>query len=161
MTILAAATVLALAGSCQNIVAPVTIQKVAYHESGFNTAAMNKNRDGSFDVGLMQINTRNFSWLGLTMASAQDPCTSIAAGAAVLATFSRYNTGSPTRGINYALAVQSVRISSGAHPQDFPVAAPVTTDGARHDGTTEEEHKEPSIYTKPARAGRNLTFSIE
>jgi type IV secretion system protein VirB1 len=48
---------------------------------------------GNYDVGLMQINRRNFHWLHLTLAGAFDPRRSIEAGAAVMVSMSRYNTG--------------------------------------------------------------------
>lgn len=105
MTVLTAAAVLALAGSCQSAVAPVTILQLAQHESGLDTRAVHFDLDGSRDLGLLQINERNVSWLGLR--DPLDACQSIAAAGRLLASFSRYNTGSPTRGITngYALAV--------------------------------------------------------
>ena len=48
----------------------------------------------------MQINQRNFGWLGLATGDAFEPCRSLAAGAAVLTAFSRYNTGSPRAGFD-------------------------------------------------------------
>ena len=108
--ILTAATVLTLAASCQSTVAPVTILKIAQVESGLNTNAAHWNRDGTADYGLMQINERNFPWLGLTRESALDPCRSIEASGRVLASFSRYNSGSPTKSISYALKVQNVSV---------------------------------------------------
>lgn len=70
----------------------------------------------------MQINSANFGWLGLTMMDALDPCRSIAAGAEVLTAYSRYNTGSPTRGIKngYAASVQAVSIGRMARPVEVP-----------------------------------------
>jgi len=74
-------------------------------------------RSDSIDIGLMQINSKNLSVLNLTIQAALDPCTSLAAGAAILnaaygggqtsaerqvallMALSRYNTGSPFRGI--------------------------------------------------------------
>jgi type IV secretion system protein VirB1 len=70
----------------------------------------------SVDVGLMQVNSRNFGSLGLTLAAAFDPCQSMEAGATILTqdyaggpdyagqqaalrvALSRYNTGDPARG---------------------------------------------------------------
>ncbi|MDN3563379.1 transglycosylase SLT domain-containing protein, partial [Paeniroseomonas aquatica] len=71
----------------------------------------------SVDLGLMQVNSGNLRSLGLTVASALDPCINLAAGARILregyaaalrgeadlqralrVTFSRYNTGHPERG---------------------------------------------------------------
>ena len=79
----------------------------------------------SVDLGLMQINSRNLSALGMSVSNALDPCASLAAGAAVLRAayggrpvgtgrqaallqaLSVYNTGTPLRGImnGYARAV--------------------------------------------------------
>jgi type IV secretion system protein VirB1 len=71
----------------------------------------------SVDIGLMQINSANLSALQMTILSALDPCVSMAGGAevlraaygegsapadqrvALLLALSRYNTGSPLRGI--------------------------------------------------------------
>ncbi len=92
-------------------------------------------RGDSVDIGLMQINSRNLFALNLTLEQALDPCASLSAGAAVLRAaygsghtpaeqqvallmaLSRYNTGSPFRGImnGYAhsvLANMSAPLSS-------------------------------------------------
>jgi type IV secretion system protein VirB1 len=110
-----------MALTCAPGVAPDTLAAVAKTESGFDALAINDNNEHrsyhpqttddaialgrrlieaghSVDLGLLQINNRNFRWLGLTVANAFDPCRSIAAGAAVLTAYSRYNTGSPTAG---------------------------------------------------------------
>lgn len=74
-------------------------------------------RGANFDAGLMQINSSNFSRLGLTAETVFDPCTNLRAGAVVLAdnygrardaghsdplraAISEYNTGSRSRGIS-------------------------------------------------------------
>lgn len=111
MSALTLATAMMLAGSCQHLVSPATIVGIAQHESSLDPTRIHLNTDGSRDYGLMQINDRNFGWLGLSAQAALDPCASIAAGAAVLANFSRYNSGSPTRSLPYALAV-SARIDA-------------------------------------------------
>jgi type IV secretion system protein VirB1 len=84
-------------------------------------------RGDSVDIGLMQVNSGNLSALGMTARSALDPCVSMAGGAAVLRAaygggstsadqqvamliaLSRYNTGSPLRGIvnGYARTVMA------------------------------------------------------
>lgn len=84
-------------------------------------------RGDSVDLGLMQINSANLGALGMTARAALDPCASLAGGAAVLqaaygggkttsdqqvallVALSRYNTGSPFRGImnGYALKVMA------------------------------------------------------
>ena len=38
----------------------------------------------SVDLGLMQINSKNFKWLGLNIEDALDPCKNLAAGARIL-----------------------------------------------------------------------------
>jgi hypothetical protein len=121
MTILAAATVLGLASSCQMaafgevLIAPHLIQAQAEQESGFDTDAVHHNPNGTDDVGLMQINTGNFPWLRITRDTARRPCVSIVA--AVSVSLSVYNTGSRTRGIanGYAQRVLA-RLRSGATP---------------------------------------------
>lgn len=42
---------------------PDYLRAIAYKESKFNTTAIGKNNDGSRDIGIMQINTSNISWL--------------------------------------------------------------------------------------------------
>jgi type IV secretion system protein VirB1 len=71
------------------------------------------------DAGVAQVNVRNWHWTGLTLASAFDPCASIAAGSKVL--FARYNGNPPdTAKAAYAAGVLSkFPIGSG-----FP-AAPI------------------------------------
>lgn len=66
---------------------PVTwLQSIARQESGFNQAAVNRNKNGSYDVGVMQINTywRPFvgeeRWKLLT----EDACYNVKVGAWVL-----------------------------------------------------------------------------
>ncbi len=140
----------ALAARCAPSDPVATLQAVAKTESGFDPWALHDNTTGisdkpaslqdalgeawswidrgdSVDVGLMQINSGNFSALGLTARSALDACSSMAAGAAVLnaaygsgqaspdhevallMALSRYNTGSPLKGImnGYARTVMN------------------------------------------------------
>jgi type IV secretion system protein VirB1 len=93
----------------------------------------------SVDLGLMQINSANLAALGMTVSSALDLCVSMAGGAAVLRAaygtggtsltpadqqvallmaLSRYNTGSPLRGIlnGYARRVMATATSGGVQP---------------------------------------------
>jgi len=80
-------------------------------------AEQQMNRGDSVDLGLMQINSANLSTLGMSVADALDPCSSLAGGAtilraaygggstsadqqvALLMALSRYNTGTPFKGI--------------------------------------------------------------
>jgi type IV secretion system protein VirB1 len=116
------AAFLELAAACAPGVAPETLAAIARTESGLRPTAVNVNGTGgggrfpataaeaaaiarqavaagrTADLGLMQVNTANLGWLGLTIEQALDPCTSVRAGAAVLTAYSRYNTGHPQRG---------------------------------------------------------------
>jgi type IV secretion system protein VirB1 len=125
VTTLTIAAALTLAAACQSAVAPATIVGMARHESGLDPAAIHHNADGSTDYGLMQINSGNLALLGLTPATALDPCRSIAAGARLLVSFSRYNTGSPTRGIANGYAVAVV---AAAHAVRWPSPSRRTID---------------------------------
>jgi len=131
---------IALSGQCAATVAPGTTLSFAWAESGLDPLAIHDNADGrsyrpaskaeavaiasrliaaghSIDAGFMQVNSRNFGWLGLSISNAFELCPSIQAGARVLHTgydpcmdaggeaqaclqiaASTYNTGSPTRG---------------------------------------------------------------
>ena len=87
----------------------------------------------SIDLGAWQINSRNLSLLGLDIAAAFEPCKSVAAAARLIELFSRYNTGSPLRGIanGYAAAVMAaihgVKASRPAVPPAMPVMAQLTS----------------------------------
>ena len=73
----------------------------------------------SVDLGAWQINSRNLSLLGLGVADAFEPCKAVAAAARLIELFSRYNTGSPSRGIanGYAAAVMTaIRAVKAASP---------------------------------------------
>lgn len=61
---------------------------IAKTESGLNPNAVNRNKNGSYDLGLMQINSRWFPTLrkyGVEETHLLDPCTSIHVGAWILA----------------------------------------------------------------------------
>jgi type IV secretion system protein VirB1 len=90
------------------------------------------NRGDSVDIGLMQINSANLPALGMTVQAALDPCASLAGGASVLQAaygggtanandqvallmaLSRYNTGSPFRGIMNGYAHRVIASADGA-----------------------------------------------
>jgi soluble lytic murein transglycosylase-like protein len=69
-------------------VSPELLYAIARTESGMNPQAIGRNRNGSRDIGLMQINS---AWLpalaahGITERDLFDPCTSIHVGAWILA----------------------------------------------------------------------------
>lgn len=78
-------------------VSPQLLYAVARVESNLNPSAVNSShraRTGSYDIGLMQINSRHLPALarfGISEADLYDPCTSIMVGAWLLADlFSRH-----------------------------------------------------------------------
>lgn len=128
---LTAAIVLALATSCAPGIDPNVLVGVARTESGFRTDAVNRNKNGTRDVGLMQINERNFGWLGLTEATALDPCQSLRAARDLFQSYSRYNTGSPTRGFDNGYVqriLTTVSMAKAETPPDEPVTKPPAGD---------------------------------
>jgi type IV secretion system protein VirB1 len=168
------ATLTAMALSCAPAVAPETIAAIAEQESHGNPLAINDNathealfpeteqdflhqaiarlRAGHrLALGLMQISTGNFNWLDLTLEDVADPCKSMAAGAAVLTSLSRYNSGSPALALGYGQKVYAIehhlraRVSAQTRPaKEQPVADwNVFPDGAqaKADFITEGEQK--------------------
>jgi hypothetical protein len=128
MPILDPGTVLALAMQCSPVqIDPKLVLAIARVESGLNTEAKHVNSNGTVDRGLMQVNSANFSWLGLDDQSALDPCQSIRAGVRVLTSLSSYNTGKPTAGIDngyVAHVVGAYRNAFAASLRAHEVAAP-------------------------------------
>jgi type IV secretion system protein VirB1 len=164
-----------LARRCAPTVPVATIEAVARTESGLDPLALHDNTTGktdelasldravaeagrwlargdSVDIGLMQINAKNFPALHMTVKAALDPCVSLAGGAAVLRAaydngntpaeqqaamleaLSRYNTGSPFAGImnGYARRVMNnagtdtlpIPGLEGEVPSDFDLSTP-------------------------------------
>ncbi len=69
-------------------VAPALLEAIARAESGLDPTARNANRNGSTDVGLMQINSRWLSRLaehGIDASALWDPCLNVHVGAWILA----------------------------------------------------------------------------
>ncbi|NWB93372.1 lytic transglycosylase domain-containing protein [Pseudomonas agarici] len=70
---------------------PLLLYAIAQVESGLDPRARNINRDGSRDIGLMQINSRHLERLAAFEIGERnlldEPCTSVMAGAWILAQF--------------------------------------------------------------------------
>lgn len=63
---------------------PAIMFAVMAHESGFNTEAINYNRNGSTDIGLCQINSINWKWLKESGIDVTNPTGNIKAGVTIL-----------------------------------------------------------------------------
>jgi type IV secretion system protein VirB1 len=98
-----------------------TTRQVLHGEGVVIAAAQRIAAGHSVDLGLMQINSGNLGLLGLPLGDAFTACKSMAAAARLLALFSKYNTGSPTRGVGYAIRVMAAM--HGLRADDEPVAA--------------------------------------
>ncbi|AKU22892.1 lytic transglycosylase domain-containing protein [Massilia sp. MB5] len=98
---------------------PYLLYAIAKTESGLNPAAINRNKNGSYDIGLMQINS---SWLptlrkhGLEEKDLYDACISIQVGAWILSqnmqrmgvtweAVGAYNARNPALRTKYAMKV--------------------------------------------------------
>jgi type IV secretion system protein VirB1 len=149
MSTLTIPAALALSLQCAPSVDPHMLVAIGQHESGLDPLTIHDNTTGqelrgagvaaaasqliaaghSVDLGMMQINSRNLALLGLSVADAFAACRSIEAAARLLALFSRYNTGSPQRGIanGYAMKVMAAMgtLRSAAPPD--PAAQPTLT----------------------------------
>ncbi len=69
-------------------VAPQLLYAIAQAESGVNPRAIGRNAGGSYDLGLMQVNSSHLPKLrsfGITEPQLFDPCTNIRVGAWILA----------------------------------------------------------------------------
>jgi type IV secretion system protein VirB1 len=146
---------LAIALSCAPSEDPAMLVGVARQESGLEILTLHDNTSGeelrgagviesarrriaaghSVDLGPWQINSHNLAMLGLAIADAFEPCKAVAAAAHLIELFSRYNTGSPSRGIanGYArsvlTAIRAVKAAgpvpqASAEPAQLPTSAP-------------------------------------
>ncbi|WP_059414553.1 lytic transglycosylase domain-containing protein [Cupriavidus basilensis] len=101
---------------------PVLLRAIAQHESGMRASAVNRNANGTEDIGLMQINSVHLPRLaryGITRQSLFDPCVNAYVGAWVLrdcldrngATWTAvgcYNAGAPEKRLRYATLIYQV-----------------------------------------------------
>ncbi len=109
------------AGSTYNI-SPDLLWSIAKYESNLNPSAINFNKDGSYDFGLMQINSSWKMVLGEeNWKSITDPCYNVMVGAWVLSNCIKeygytwdavgcYNSRSKTRQLKYASKIYSILI---------------------------------------------------
>ena len=168
MAVLSIPVALAITLHCAPTADPAMLVGIARHESGLDPLTLRDNTSDevlrgpgvieaarhliaaahSVDLGAWQINSRNLSLLGLGVADAFEPCKAAAAAARLIGLFSRYNTGSPSRGIvnGYAHAVlTATRAVKAAGP-----VPPATATAARLSTSV------PYPFTRPAPTGRDF-----
>jgi len=120
-------------------ISPQILHAISKGESSFNPVAINNNTNGSYDYGLMQINS---SWestlrkLGIPWETLADPCTNVMVGAWVLSQCVRdygytwpavgcYNSRTPSKRDQYSAKI--ARIISEEQPhQRFEQIAIIT-----------------------------------
>ena len=113
-------------------VSPLLLEAIMIVESRGNTGAINYNRDGSYDFGLMQINSSWAKpWGSEVWKKLGDPCVNVYAGAYVLAGCIKqfgqtwdavgcYNARSREKRIDYARKVRAAfeRLRAGKEDQN-------------------------------------------
>ncbi len=119
------------AGKEYNI-SPQLLWAIAKSESNLNPAAINRNQNGSFDYGLMQINSWWYSKLGHERwMRLDDPCYNVRVGAWILSqciskhgytwdAVGCYNSTNRNRGATYANKVYKNVMKVAAHQQKTP-----------------------------------------
>ena len=174
MTALSIPVALAIALRCAPAEDPGMLVAIARQESGLETMILRDNTSGqvlrgagviemarrlitaghSVDLGPWQINSRNLALLGLRVADAFEPCKAVAAAARLLELFSRYNTGSPARGIanGYAAAVMTATHAVKATRPAMPAAMPAMA---------QLPISAPDPFAKPSPTGRDLVFTTK
>ena len=122
---------------------PLLLWSIAKHESNLNPRAIGRNKNGTYDYGLMQINSCWADALGRERwKSLREPCTNVKTGAWILSRCIRrhgynwkavgcYNSNSPRLGTKYAVRIaavlKQVALSSSQrepHTMFAPEAAP-------------------------------------
>ena len=172
MTALSIHMALALALHCAPAEDPGMLVGIARQESGLEPLMLHDNNSGqvmrgagvieaarrligaghSVDLGAWQINSPNLPLLHLRIADAFQPCKSAAAAARLLELFSRYNTGSPSRGIanGYATAVlaaiHTVKTAKPTAPSAIAATTLLPTPAS-------------NPFTRPSQTGRDLVFT--
>jgi type IV secretion system protein VirB1 len=172
VTALSVPVALAVALHCAPAIDPALLVGIAQRESGLDPLTLHDDTSGqvlhgagvvdeakrliaaghSVDLGPWQINSRNLGLLGLGVAEAFEPCNAAAAAARLIELMSRYNTGSPSRGVanGYAAAVlTAIHTVKAAGPAMPP---------AQSAGLSRRAFS-PNPFTRPAPTGPDLVFS--
>jgi soluble lytic murein transglycosylase-like protein len=123
------------------------LKAIAHTESRFNSNAISPpNKNGTYDIGVMQINSSNLPQLskyGITQASLMDACTNIHVGAWVLRqkvnvygnnlkAIAHYNSSDPVAQALYLKKIgYSINVISGKQPPAVPDNAFITSHSAK------------------------------
>jgi len=120
-------------------ISPQLLYAISKGESSFNPLAINYNTNGTYDYGLMQINS---SWepalrkLGISWNNLADPCTNVMVGAWVLSQCIQdygytwpavgcYNSRTPSKRDRYAARVARIVRHELSRPQPVQVASAI------------------------------------
>jgi len=120
-------------------ISPQLLYAISKGESSFNPLAINYNSNGTYDYGLMQINS---SWepalrkLGISWNNLADPCTNVMVGAWVLSQCIQdygytwqavgcYNSRTPSKRNRYAARVARIIKHELYRPQPVQVASAI------------------------------------
>lgn len=120
-------------------VSPYLLRSIAQHESGMNPLAIGRNVNGTYDYGLMQINSRWAKILGMeNWKKLGDPCTNVRTGAWILAQCVRrhgynwkavgcYHSNTPGRRERYAGRIAATMARNAPRPSSH-IRAPEPSD---------------------------------
>lgn len=120
-------------------ISPQLLYAISKGESSFNPLAINYNTNGTYDYGLMQINS---TWepvlrkLGISWNNLADPCTNVMVGTWVLSQCIRdygytwsavgcYNSRTPSKRDRYAARVARIVKHEQTHSQPLQVASTI------------------------------------
>lgn len=120
-------------------ISPQLLYAISKGESSFNPLAINYNTNGTYDYGLMQINS---TWepalrkIGISWNNLADPCTNVMVGAWVLSQCIRdygytwsavgcYNSRTPSKRDRYAARVARIVRHDQMHLQPVQVASAI------------------------------------
>ena len=127
---------------------PLLLWSIAKHESNFNPHAIGRNSNGTYDYGLMQINSCWASTLGRDLwKNLGNPCTNVKTGAWILSRCIRrhsynwkaigcYNSNTPRLGTKYASRIADVLkqtalpAATAPLPEEFSTITPDATANA-------------------------------
>jgi soluble lytic murein transglycosylase-like protein len=119
-------------------ISPHLLRSIAQHESGMNPLAIGRNANGTYDYGLMQINSSWAKALGTEhWMKLGDPCTNVRTGAWILARCMRrhgytwravgcYHSNTPRRRDRYACRIAAV-MAKQARWSESQIQAPMVS----------------------------------